>query len=178
MSRVGKRIIIIPDGVKTQMSGGEITVEGPKGKLRQKCHPNVLIEIKNNEISVKVKSDSAFDKSIHGLTRSLISNMIKGVTEEFSKELEIIGVGFRAQAQNRVLNLKLGFSHPIDFPVPEGITIETPKPNQIKISGIDKHLVGQVAATIRSFYTPEPYKGKGIRYVGEYVRHKAGKAVA
>lgn len=178
MSRVGKRPILIPDNVKAEINEGELFIEGPRGKLKHKFHPHLKVEIKENKVLITRPSDSNLNKSLHGLTRSIINNMIIGVTDGFSKQLEIIGVGFRAQIQNNVLTLRLGFSHEIDFPVPEGVSIELPKPTQIKVIGIDKHQVGEVAAKLRSFYPPEPYKGKGIRYSGEYVRHKAGKAVA
>ncbi len=178
MSRVGRNPVLIPDNVKAEVNQGELTITGPKGKLSHRFHPRVKVEIKEKKILITRQSDSNLDKSIHGLTRSITNNMVIGATEGFSKQLEIIGVGFRAQIQNNILTLRLGFSHVIDFPIPEGISIELPKPTQIKVSGIDKRLVGEVAAKIRSFYPPEPYKGKGIRYSGEYVRHKVGKAVA
>jgi len=178
MSRIGKNPIEIPKAVKAKLEGNVVAIEGPKGKLTQKLHEHISVEIKENQIFVKRSSDSKFDKSLHGLSRTLIANMIKGVTEGFSKELEIQGVGYKGQAQGKELVLNLGFSHPINFSIPEGITIKTPKPTQIAIEGIDKQLVGETAAKIRRFYPPEPYKGKGIRYVGEYVRRKAGKTVA
>lgn len=178
MSRVGKRIIDIPANTKVEIKDGTITVQGPKGKLSKLIHLRMKVEIKNSQIEVIRPSDSKQDKSLHGLTRNIIFNMIKGVNEGFSKELEIRGVGFRAQISGKALNLQLGFSHPINFSIPENITLETPKPTQIIVKGIDKEKVGEVAAKIRSFYRPEPYKGKGIRYKDEYVRHKVGKAVA
>ena len=141
-----------------------------------KDHPKV--EVKDKQIEVSRPTDSKWHKSLHGLTRNIIFNMIKGVNEGFSKELEIRGTGFRAQVSGKALNLQLGFSHPINFAIAEGITVEAPKPTQIIVKGIDKEKVGEVAAQIRSFYKPEPYKGKGIRYKDEYVRHKVGKAVA
>ena len=152
MSRIGKKPIDIPSGVK--------------------------VESKDNQIIVTRISDVKSYRMRHGLVRAIVQNMVTGVTEGFSKELEIKGVGFKAQITGKDLVLNLGFSHPVEFKVPEGITIEVPKPTQISIKGIDKQLVGQVAAEIRDFYKPEPYKGKGIRYVGEYVRKKAGKTVA
>lgn len=178
MSRIGKRPIDIPANVKVEIKGSEVAVEGPKGKLRRTIHQRIKAEIKDNRIIVTRTTDSNQDKSLHGLTRNIIFNMIKGVSEGFSKELEIRGVGFRAQVSGKVLSLQLGFSHPVDFHIPEGISVEAPKPTQIVVKGIDKEKVGSIAAKIRSFYKPEPYKGKGIRYVGEYVRHKVGKAVA
>ena len=178
MSRIGKNPVDVPQGVKTSLEANKITVEGPKGKLFFKIHHRLSIEVKDNKIILTRKTDSKLDKSLHGLNRTLIANMIKGVTAGYQKELEIHGVGFKAQLQGKVLNLQLGFSHPINFEIPEGITVETPKPNSIIVKGIDKAKVGEVAAEIRGFYKPEPYKGKGIRYKGEHVRRKAGKAVA
>lgn len=178
MSRIGKLPIDIPANTKIEITGNAVTVQGSKGKLFWAMHTRMKAEVKENQIKITRPSDSITDKSLHGLTRSIIFNMVKGVNEGFSIELEIIGVGFRAQIQGKNLNLQLGFSHPINFAIPEEITIETPKPTQVTIKGIDKQKVGQVAAEIRSFYKPEPYKGKGIRYKGEYVRHKVGKAVA
>lgn len=178
MSRVGKKPILIPDGVKAEIKQGELFIEGQKGNLSHRFHPCLKIEIKEKEIIVTCQSESNFDRSLHGSTRSIIDNMVKGTTQGFSKDLEIIGVGLRAQLQNNILILRLGFSHTIDLPVPAGISIELPKPTQIKVSGIDKYKVGEVAAKIRSFYPPEPYKGKGIRYSDEYVRRKVGKTVA
>lgn len=177
MSRVGKKPIAVPDNVKLTVDENIVIVEGPKGKLEQKIHHRIEVEVKDNEILVKRSSDLKLDKSLHGLIRSLIQNMIIGVTSGYMKELEIHGVGLRAQVQGKKLNLQLGFSHPVNYEVPQGITIETPKPTQIIIKGIDKQKVGEVAAEIRHFYKPEPYKGKGIRYKGEHVRRKAGKTV-
>lgn len=178
MSRIGKKPVQIKKDVKVEIDGSNILVEGPKGKLSFKMHHRMKVEVKDSFLIIKRPSDSKMDKSLHGLTRSLVANMINGVTDGFEKELEIQGVGFRAQVQGRQVNLQLGFSHPINFDIPQGITVETPKPTQIIIKGIDKAKVGETAAEIRSFYKPEPYKGKGIRYKGEYVRRKAGKAVA
>ncbi len=178
MSRVGKKLVPIPKNVKLLVSGSIVYVEGPKGKLQYQLPEGIETELKDSELIVKRLSDSKMQASLHGTSRSIISNMIKGVTEGFIKELEIVGVGFRAQVQGKKLSMHLGFSHPVDFDIPEGIVIETPKPNQILVKGIDKIKVGEVAAELRSFYKPEPYKGKGIRYAGEYVRRKAGKTVA
>ena len=178
MSRVGKRPITIPANTKVEIKGANISVKGPKGELVGNIHPRMKVEMKDNQITVNRPSDSKEDKSLHGLTRNLIFNMVKGVNEGFSKELEIRGVGFRAQTSGKALNLQLGFSHPVSFTIPEGISVELPKPTEIIIKGIDRQKVGEVAAKIRSFYSPEPYKGRGIRYKGEYVRHKVGKAVA
>ena len=178
MSRIGKKPIDIPGNVRVVIEAGTVKVEGPKGKLSLNTHPRVEVCLDNKKVIVKRQSDLKLDKSLHGLTRSLINNMIKGVTEGFSKELEIIGVGFKAVLQGKQLVLNLGFTHPINYNIPEGITITAPKPTSITVSGFDKRLVGQVAAEIRDFYRPEPYKGKGVRYVGEYVRRKVGKKVA
>ena len=178
MSRVGKRPIDIPQGVKVSIAESSIRVEGTKGKLSLDILPEVKVELKGNQVIVTRISDEKEHMMKHGLMRALINNMVVGVSEGFTKELEIIGVGFKAQLSGKKLVLNLGFSHPVEYDIPEGITIETPKPTQITVKGIDKQLVGEVAAEIRDFYKPEPYKGKGIRYVGEYVRKKAGKTVA
>lgn len=178
MSRIGKKSISIPAGVKIEIKDGAIFIEGPKGKLSRTLSSRVAIEIKDSVLTVKRNADTKLDRSHHGLYRALIANMIKGVTEGYVKELEILGVGFKAQAQGNALTMQLGFSHPVNFPIPEGIKIETPKATQIVISGIDKERVGEIAAEIRMFYPPEPYKGKGVRYAGEYVKKKVGKAQA
>lgn len=178
MSRIGKKPIIIPQGTKVQVNEGLVLVEGPKGKLTQSLTGRISLEIKENEILVKRAADTKLDRSLHGLYRALIFNMIKGVTEGYSKELEIIGVGFKAAVQGDNLNLQLGFSHPVNLAIPQGIKIETPKPTQIAIRGIDKELVGRLATEIREIYPPEPYKGKGIRFKGEYIKKKVGKAQA
>jgi large subunit ribosomal protein L6 len=178
MSRIGKKPITVPQSVKVTIDGQKIHVEGPKGKLDLNAHPRVKITMSNGVIEVKRPTDIPMDRSLHGLTRTLISNMIIGVSEEFTKTLEIEGLGFKAEAQGKIVKLLLGFSHPINFPVPEGIKIETPKPTIVIIKGVDKALVGQVAANIRDLYKPEPYKGKGIRYAGEQIRRKQGKSAA
>jgi len=178
MSRIGKKPIVIPKDVKIEVKDNLISVEGPKGKLMRSISDRINLEIKDGQIFLRRSMDTKIDRSLHGLYRALIFNMIKGVTEGYRKELEIIGVGFKVQLSGNSLNMQLGFSHPVNFPVPEGIKIETPKPTQIIISGIDKEKVGEVAAQIRSIYPPEPYKGKGIRYVGERVKKKIGKAQA
>ncbi len=177
MSRVGKKPIDIPSNVKVNLDGKMVEVEGPKGKLEEHIHQRMSVKIEDNQVLVTRPSDNRLDKSLHGLTRSLIQNMVIGVTEGYKKELEIHGVGMRAQLQGKKLSLQLGFSHPVNYDVPEGISMIVAKPTQIEITGIDKQLVGEVAAEIRHFYKPEPYKGKGIRYKGEYVRRKAGKTV-
>ncbi|OGW86977.1 MAG: 50S ribosomal protein L6, partial [Omnitrophica bacterium RIFCSPLOWO2_01_FULL_45_10b] len=157
MSRIGRRPIPIPQGVKVEVAGSKIHVEGPKGKSDLNIHPRMKVAVANNEISVSRPTNIGQDKSLHGLTRSLIANMVIGVTQEFSKTLEIEGIGFKAQLQGKNLQLALGFSHPIDYAVPEGIKIEVPKPTSVTVKGVDKVLVGQVAANIRSFFEPEPY---------------------
>ncbi|MBI4387773.1 MAG: 50S ribosomal protein L6 [Candidatus Omnitrophica bacterium] len=177
MSRIGKKPVAIPSGVKVQVSGSQISVEGPKGKLSTQLHPLVQAKVENNLVTVSRKSDAKQDKALHGFTRSLIQNLVQGVTNEFAKNLLVEGVGFKAQINGKVLQLSLGFSHPIDYQIPEGIKIETPKPTQITVKGIDRMLVGQTAAEIRRFFEPEPYKGKGVRFVDEQVRRKKGKAV-
>ena len=177
MSRIGKRPLDIPKGVKAQKKDSAVYVEGPKGKLDYSLPQGIDVDIKDSLIKVSRLSDSKQQRAFHGLARALIANMIKGVTEGFSKQLEIIGVGFKAQVSGKKLVLNLGFSHPVEYQIPEGINIEAPKPTQLTVKGIDKQAVGEVAAEIRDFYKPEPYKGKGIRYVGEYVRKKVGKTV-
>jgi large subunit ribosomal protein L6 len=178
MSRIGKKPLIIPKDVKVEAKDGSVIVEGPKGKLSRPLSYRISIDLKENSLTVKRSGDTKLEKSLHGLYRALISNMIKGVTDGYTRELEIIGVGFKAQVQNNSLNLQVGFSHPVNFPVPEGIKIETPKPTQIVVRGIDKEKVGEVASEIRRICPPEPYKGKGIRYAGEYIKKKVGKAQA
>lgn len=178
MSRVGLQPILIPSQVKVEIQGSLILVEGPKGKLSHSIPSGIQVERSDGQILVKRTGDEKLLKSLHGLTRTLVDNMLKGVTDGFVKELEIQGVGYRAQVTSGKLELLVGLTHPVIFPIPGGITIETPKPTQLVVKGTDKALVGQVAARIRSFAPPEPYKGKGIRYVGEAVRRKAGKAVA
>jgi len=176
MSRIGKKPVAIPKDVKVEVKDMVIFVEGPKGKLTQKISARITAEVKDNQVIFKRAADTKLDKMQHGLYRALLANMVKGVTEGYTKELEIIGVGFKAQIQSNTLNMLLGFSHPVNFAIPEGIKIETPKPTHIVIRGIDKQKVGEVATEIRSVYPPEPYKGKGIRFVGEYVKKKVGKA--
>ncbi len=177
MSRIGQQSITLPSGVTVQTSGANLTVQGPKGKLSRQLVPLVSVAIKGQQLTVTRVDEAQQTRALHGLMRTLVANMVLGVAEGFSKELEIEGVGFRAQAQGRKLSLFLGFSHEIVYPVPEGITVETPKPTVIIVKGADKELVGAVAARIRMFYKPEPYKGKGIRYAGEKIRRKAGKSV-
>jgi large subunit ribosomal protein L6 len=178
MSRIGKKPVALSGGAKASVNNSVITVEGPKGKLAYSADPKFKVEVKDNAVWVARPSDSKQDKSTHGLIRSLVQNMVIGVTQGYHKELEITGVGFKAAVAGKVLNITLSYTHPINYNIPDGITIETPKPNLINIKGIDKAKVGEVAAEIRDYYRPEPYKGKGIKYVGEQVRRKAGKAVA
>ncbi|MBL7198170.1 MAG: 50S ribosomal protein L6 [Candidatus Omnitrophica bacterium] len=177
MSRIGKNPVSIPDNVKVKIDNKIIYVDGPKGKLQLKIPFGIDIEVKNGKINVKRASDLKKNKSMHGTIRNSISNIIKGITEGYAKELEIVGVGYRAHVKGKDLNVQLGFSHPVNIPIPEDIKISVPKPTQIVIQGIDKVKVGQIAADIRMICPPEPYKGKGIRYVGEYVRKKQGKAI-
>jgi large subunit ribosomal protein L6 len=176
MSRIGKQPITIPDGVKVDLQGERMTVTGPRGTLHQAMHPRMRVTVEDGMVSVERLSDERLDKSLHGLTRTLIANMVDGVTQGFEKRLEIQGVGYRAALQGKDIELQVGFSHPVRVPAPEGIEFEVPAPNRITVRGIDKQLVGETAATIRKIRKPEQYKGKGIRYEGEYVRKKAGKA--
>jgi len=178
LSRVGKLPIAIPQGVSVAQKENSITVKSQKGELEQKIHPDMRVKVSETEIVVERPSDGGFHRSLHGLTRSLIQNMVTGLTDGYEKRLEIVGVGYRAELKGKALVLLLGFSHPIYFKPPEGITIEVPEPTKISVKGVEKQLVGQVAAKIRSFRPPEPYKGKGVRYEDEYVRRKAGKATA
>jgi large subunit ribosomal protein L6 len=176
MSRIGKEPIPVPDGVKVQIEGPRVSVEGPKGALHQDLSPDMKVTLEDAVVTVARPSDERNHRALHGLTRTLIANMIEGVTNGYQKVLEIHGVGYRAALQGRDLELQLGFSHPVKFTAPEGIEFEVSAPVRIIIRGIDKQLVGEVAADIRKIRKPEPYKGKGIRYEGEYVRKKAGKA--
>jgi large subunit ribosomal protein L6 len=175
MSRVGRKSIPIPSGVKIKRADGVITVEGPKGKLTQDIHDDIAMETKDGQAILTRPSDSKRHRAMHGLYRALIANMVLGVTGGFSRDLEIEGVGYRVEKVGRAISLSLGYSHPIALVPPNGVDIKIEGTNKIIVSGIDKQLVGQVAAKIRSFRPPEPYKGKGIRYVGEHVRRKAGK---
>ena len=177
MSRIGKKPIAIPSGVKVEVKEGVIFVEGSKGKLNRALSDRITVEMKEGQVFVNRVADSKMDRAFHGLYRALINNMIKGVNEGYVKELEIIGVGFKAAVQGNTLVLNLGFSHPVNFSIPEGIKIEAPKPTQLVIKSIDKELIGKIATEIRAIYPPEPYKGKGIRYLGELVRRKQGKTV-
>ena len=176
MSRIGRKPIDVPSGVEVKIDGHTITVKGPKGTLTRTLHKDMIVEMEGNVINVKRPSEDKEHKSLHGLTRTLIHNMVIGVTEGFTKELEIQGVGYRAAKQGKDLVMNLGYSHQVIMPEIEGITIDVPNPNKIVIHGSDKQTVGQFAAVVREKRPPEPYKGKGIRYVGEYVPHKEGKA--
>jgi large subunit ribosomal protein L6 len=176
MSRVGRKPIPIPSGIDVKVDKSSVSIKGPKGQLKQDFHPRIGIKLDAGNILVSRSSDDKLDRSLHGLTRSIIANMITGVTKGYEKALEISGVGYRAQVQGRSLMLSLGFSHPVEFKLPEGIDAAVDKQTNITIKGIDKYLVGQVAANIRSLKPPEPYKGKGIKYSDEIVRRKEGKA--
>jgi large subunit ribosomal protein L6 len=177
MSRIGKAPITIPAGVDVTVDGRTISVKGPKGTLERQIPGTITVSQDGDVLTVERPNDENKVKAMHGLTRSLVNNMVIGVTEGFKKNLEIVGVGYRAEAQGpNALRLNLGFSHPVDVKAPEGITFEVPVQTQVIVSGIDKEVVGQVAADIRSIRKPEPYKGKGVRYAGERVLRKAGKA--
>ena len=178
MSRIGKKPVVIPKGVTITKSNGLIKVKGSKGELERTIHPAINVEVTEKEIIVKRPNDLKENKALHGLTRALIQNMIKGVTEEYSKTLDIVGVGYRVELKGKNLLINIGYSHPIYFIPPTGINIQTPTQTQIVISGIDKQLVGLVAAKIRSIRKPEPYKGKGIKYSNEQIQRKAGKTAA
>jgi large subunit ribosomal protein L6 len=175
VSRIGKKIIEIPKGVTVTLEGSNVKVKGPKGELQIATHSNMTLEMKDAQIEVKRPNDFKENRALHGLTRALIQNMILGVNSEFKKTLDIVGVGYKVELKGANLLLNIGYSHPILFIPPAGIKIETPTPTQIVISGIDKQLVGQVAAKIRSIRKPEPYKGKGIKYSDEQIVRKAGK---
>lgn len=176
MSRIGKMPIAIPAGVDVKIDGNEITVKGPKGELKRVFRPEMGVEVSGNEIVISRKSDAKEDRSYHGLTRTLIANMVQGVTEGYSKELEVNGVGYRAQKQGKDLVMNLGYSHTVVVSEVPGISIEVPGPNKVVISGPDKQQVGQFAAEVRKKRPPEPYKGKGIKYSDEHIRRKEGKA--
>ncbi len=175
MSRIGKAPVKFADSVKVAQDGNVLTVEGPLGKLSRELHAEMVVEIEGDEIRVKRPSEMKRHLALHGLTRSLISNMVEGVTQGFRKSLEIQGVGYRAEKSGSGLTLHIGFSNPVQYPAPAGIEFDLETPQLIHIKGIDKEMVGQVAAEIRAVRPPEPYKGKGIRYLGESVRRKAGK---
>ncbi len=176
MSRIGKKPITIPAGVDVKINGSEVTVKGPKGELKNTFNPDIAIAIEGTEIVVTRPSDEKNHRALHGLTRTLVANMVEGVTNGYKKELEVNGVGYRVQKQGKNLVMNLGFSHQVIMEETDGITIEVPAPNKIVISGADKQKVGQFAAEVREKRPPEPYKGKGIKYVDEYIRRKEGKA--
>jgi len=178
MSRIGKQPVTVPSGVDVAIDGNTVRVKGPKGELVREFHQDMQIRMEDGSVIVERPSESGLHRSLHGLTRSLIANMVEGVSNGFSKNLEIVGVGYRAENKPFGLTLNLGFSHPIDYKAPEGITLKATTPTAIEVSGPSKELVGQVAAEIRGYRPPEPYKGKGVRYQGEAVRRKAGKAGA
>ena len=177
MSRIGNAPVTVPSGVEVTVAEGTITVKGPKGSLERRLPGNITVEQDGDTLSVHRADDENASKALHGLARSLVNNMVIGVTEGFKKELEIHGVGYRAEAQGpSALRLNVGYSHPVDVSAPEGVTFEVPQQTHVVVNGIDKEVVGQVAANIRSIRKPEPYKGKGIRYAGERILRKAGKA--
>lgn len=175
MSRIGNKPIEVPNGVEVKIDGHKITVKGPKGTLEKELHKNMEVTLENNVITVKRPDDEPANKGLHGLTRTLINNMIEGTSKEYTRELEVNGVGYRAAKQGNKLVLTLGYSHPVEMDAPEGITFDVPNPNQIIVRGIDKELVGQTAAVVRTKRPPEVYKGKGIKYDYEHIRRKEGK---
>ncbi len=179
MSRIGKQPIPIPSGVEVQIAeNNQVKIKGPKGELEQSFNPGMVLKLADNQLTVERPDDSKFFCALHGLTRALLANMVQGVNVGFKKTLEINGVGYRANLEEKKLRLQLGYSHLIYFPIPEGLKIEVQKQTVINIEGIDKQLVGQAAADIRAFRPPEPYKGKGIKYANEVIRRKAGKTGA
>lgn len=175
MSRIGNKPITVPAGVEVTLDGNHITVKGPKGTLAKELHNNMEVTLDGNVITVKRPNDEAFNRSLHGLTRTLINNMIEGVLNEYSRTLEVNGVGYRAQLKGKKLVMNLGYSHPVEMDAPEGITFEVPNPNTIIVKGVDKETVGQTAAVIRTKRPPEVYRGKGIKYAEEVIRRKVGK---
>jgi len=175
MSRIGKKPVSVPSGVTANIDGQSVSIKGPKGQLEAVLVADVLVALDDDGISVKPRDDSKRSRSMWGMQRTVVANMIEGVSSGFSKTLEINGVGYRAQLQGRNLQLALGFSHDVNYAIPEGIDIACPKPTEITVSGIDKQKVGQVAAEIRRYRPPEPYKGKGVKYAGEYIFRKEGK---
>ena len=175
MSRIGKQPIPIPSSVQVQIEHSSVTIKGPKGELQRDCHPEMQLELEDGQLTVTRPSDVARHRALHGLTRALIANMVIGVEQGFSKTLELQGVGYRVQLNGKNLNVSVGFSHTVEVVPPAGIEFEVENPGRLHVNGIDKELVGQIAAEIRRIRPPEPYKGKGIRYEGEHVRRKAGK---
>ena len=176
MSRIGNKPINVPEGVDVKVDGNHITVKGPKGTLEKDLHKNMQVVLEGNTITVKRPNDEPVNRSLHGLTRTLIHNMIEGVVNEYKRELEINGVGYRAQKKGNKLVMNLGYSHPVEMDPPEGITFDVPDANHITVRGIDKELVGQTAAVVRTKRPPEVYRGKGIKYAEEHIRRKEGKA--
>jgi large subunit ribosomal protein L6 len=175
MSRIGKKPVAIPGGVTAAIDGQEVNVKGPKGELKHVLVDQIVAKTGEDGIEIAMRADTNEARAMWGMSRTLVANLVTGVTEGFSKTLEITGVGYRAAVQGQSLQLQLGYSHDIDYPIPQGIEVKCPKPTEIVVSGIDKQLVGQVAAEIRRFRPPEPYKGKGVRYAGEYILRKEGK---
>jgi len=178
VSRIGKKPVVIPSGVTVNVGNGTVSVKGKLGELKDRIHPRITAEVKGSELTLTRASESRTDRALHGTTRANIANMVKGVSEGFTKKLELVGVGYKAEMKGKNLALALGFSHPILFRAPESIKIETPTQTSILISGTDRQLVGLVAAKLRSFKEPEPYKGKGVKYENEFIRRKAGKTAA
>ncbi len=176
MSRIGKQPITIPSAVQVQIDGQNVSVKGPKGELQREVHRDIRVQLDDGKISVTRSSDLPYYRALHGLTRALLNNMVDGVSTGFSKTLELLGVGYRAQQMGQNIQIAVGYSHPVDVKAPAGIQLEVEGTSRIHVRGVDKELVGQTAAEIRSLRPPEPYKGKGIRYEGEHVRRKAGKA--
>ena len=176
MSRIGRLPIAVPSGVDVTIDGRRLTVKGPKGTLSRELHPDISVTQEDGTIVVTRPTEQKIHKQLHGLTRTLVNNMVIGVTDGYRKGLEITGVGYRAALSGKKLTLNLGYSHPIEIDPPEGISFEVENPTRLAVVGIDKELVGQIAATVRATRKPEPYKGKGVRYAGEYIRRKAGKA--
>jgi len=176
MSRIGRKPVPVPNGVTVTVNGPAITVKGPRGELSRKVHPDMQVKVENGTVTVERPSDEDRHRALHGLTRSLIANMVEGVTQGYKKQLEITGVGYKAEVKPFGLQLALGYSHPVEYRAPAGIKLTAPQPTAVVIEGADKEKVGQVAAEIRALRKPEPYKGKGVKYQGEQVRRKAGKA--
>jgi large subunit ribosomal protein L6 len=178
MSRIGRKPVVVPRGVTVQLQGNDVAVKGPRGELRRSLHPDMELALTNDQFTVVRPSEEKRHKALHGLTRTLVQNMVEGVSKGFSKTLEIQGVGYKAEAKPYGINLIVGYSHPVKYEAPKGIKISVENNTTVKVEGADKELVGQVAAELRSVRPPEPYKGKGIRYQGEQVRRKAGKTGA
>src|SRR5712691_10888989 len=176
MSRIGRMPVVVPSGVEVEVDGRAVTVKGPKGQLARTFHENVRVAREDGKITVSPRNETKETRALHGLTRTLIANMVAGVTNGFAKDLEISGTGYRAVLQGKKLTLALGFSHPIEIDPPAGVTFTVETPQKLKVSGIDKEAVGEVAAKIRGLREPDPYKAKGVKYAGEYIRRKAGKA--